>query len=113
MLYRALERTERLCPLAVGTAIPEQPRTARRARDRHRPTGSRPDAVRERCPVLKVLAGDVARGARDLAVATQPRVEKELAAERRRAWVVGVAIGRVAAERREAAERQRAQEGDL
>ena len=91
----ALEWTERLGPLAVGTAIPEEPRTVSRSRDRHRATSGAPDSVREWLAVLKVLRGDVAGRARHLAVAAQPCVEEQLSTERCGARVGGVAIRRI------------------
>jgi hypothetical protein len=81
----------------------------RGAGDGHGAARRRADALRERQPVLEVLRGEVAGGARDAAVAAQSRVEEELLAERGGARVVGDAVRRVGGERAEAREREGAQ----
>ena len=93
MFDRALERPERLRPLAVLAAVPEQERRSRRRRDRHRAPGVVPTPRPSAMSVLEVALRLVAGAARDLAVRAQPRVEEEplarargRAGRRRRGW---------------------------
>src|SRR5689334_8606593 len=109
----ALERAERLGPLAVLAAIPEQPRAIGGAGDRHGAARSRADALAERLAVLEPLLWQVARGAGDLAIDAQPRIEEQLLAQRDGALIVGNLVRRVGRQRRQTADPQATQRGDL
>src|SRR5262245_43756981 len=89
VLYGALQWTERLRPLAVLPAIPEQPGAVGRAGDRHGAATGRADPLAERLAILEALFLQVARGTGDLAVAAQPRVEEQLLAQSHGARIVG------------------------
>src|SRR5436190_22158503 len=68
MLDRAFERPERLRPLAILAAIPEEERVVLGPGQRHRGAGSGADAVGEWQSIGEVAAGLMAGGACNLAV---------------------------------------------
>jgi hypothetical protein len=67
----------------------------------------------QRQAVAEVLARKVAARTGDRPILTQTRVEEELVAERRGAWIVGDGVGRIGRERFEAAQPQAAEGFDL
>src|SRR5690348_2473611 len=106
MFHRALERTERLLPLAARAAVPEEPRVVRGTDDGHRTPSGGADAVGERDVILKVLRRQMARSARHLAVATQARIEEQRLSQRRGARIVTITIARIRLELLEARQRE-------
>jgi hypothetical protein len=95
VLHGALQRPQRLRPLAVLATVPEEERRVRRARHRHRPPVRRAHALRQRHVVLELPLRPVARGARHGARAAEPRVEEEPVAKRDGTRIVGEPVGRI------------------
>src|SRR5688500_9794789 len=106
MLHRTLQRTERLRPLAVLAAVPEEERAVRGAGNGHGPPVGRTDTMGEGRAVLKLARRNVTGCAGDLTVRAETRIEEESLAERRGGRVVGNAVRRIGRQRFQFSKRQ-------
>ena len=113
VLHRALQRPERLRPLAVGAAVPEEPGGVRGPGHGHRAPAGGAHAVPEWRAVLELAGRLVAGRAGHTAVAAQPRVEEELAPQAGGSRVVRMTVGGIGTERVETGEGERRQQLSL
>jgi hypothetical protein len=99
-LLRVLEGEQRLRPQRIGATIPEESRHVGRVERGRAVARHRREPGRHRRTVAEVVLRQVTRGAADLLIGREPRVEEDGEAERRCLEVVGLRVAVRGRERR-------------